>query len=73
MSVAPAVMTQNPAGGEEPGEMPRAGAVQQLFVFNLDHPSRWKSCCERGIDMRKLLNAARAFMTNPVEAALYIP
>src|SRR5271156_3609593 len=41
------VMTQNPAGGEEPGEMPRAGAVQQLFVFDLDHPSRWKSCCER--------------------------
>jgi len=41
------VVTQNPAGGEESGEMPRAGAVQQLFVFDLDHPSRWKSCCER--------------------------
>ena len=33
--------------GEEPGEMPRAGAVQQLFVFDLDHPSRWNSCGER--------------------------
>jgi len=41
------VVTQNPAGGEEPGDMPRAGAVQQLFVFDPDHPSRWKSCCER--------------------------
>jgi hypothetical protein len=39
------VVTQNPAGGEEPGEMPRADAVQQLFVFDLDHPSWWKSCC----------------------------
>jgi hypothetical protein len=33
--------------GEEPGEMPRAGAVQQLFVFDLDHPSRWNSCGDR--------------------------
>src|SRR5271169_2016862 len=41
------VVTQNPASGEEPGEMPRASAVQQLFVFDLDHPSRWKSCGER--------------------------
>jgi hypothetical protein len=30
------------------GEMPRAGAVyNSSFVFDLDHPSRWKSCCER--------------------------
>jgi hypothetical protein len=41
------VVTQNPAGSEEPGEMSRAGAVHQLFVFDLDHPSRWKGCCER--------------------------
>ena len=26
--------------------MPRAGAVQQLFVFDLDHPSRWKGSDE---------------------------
>ena len=41
------VVMQNPTGGEERGEMPHAGAVQQLFVFDRDHPSRWKSCCER--------------------------
>ena len=61
VSVAPGhVVTQNPAGGEEPGEMPRAGAVQQLFVFDLDHPSRWKSCCERPTSVK-------------VQSALYIP
>lgn len=40
--------------------MARAGTVQQLFVFDLDHPSRWKTCGERPTSVK-------------VQSALYIP
>jgi len=41
------VVTQNPAGGEEPGEMPRAGAVQQggKAAVNAQPPLKCSRLC----------------------------